>query len=103
MSVMLRASPELPDALIGRSPKLGDRSSEPGHHLPSLEIDRIQKINEAIKGADHLSIDVELKLHGSLVADPHGLRAAISGKPVRDRLRGLGFAVNGVQDLKPRP
>ena len=50
----------------------------------------------------NLAVDIELKLLGGRVADPHRTRALISGEPVELDLFELALAFGAVHDLELR-
>jgi hypothetical protein len=54
-------------------------------------------------GVDHPAVDVELVLMAGGVADPHGSAAVVSGDVVDLPLFRRALAVQGIEDIEPRP
>ena len=95
-----RPAARLPDALVGLIPVVAQPLDDLVHLHPGVVGDRLAVLVVEVDGVDQLAVDVELKLRGGAVSDPHRGRALVALEVVEHLLGEVGAAVDAVHDLE---
>ena len=100
MGEVTRAVADLPDAVIGLAPAVGDDVGEPGEEAPVLRRQPPARLAEEVRGLEDRAVGVELHLLDGAVADADRGRPAVAGEVVELALRERALARDAVHDLE---
>ncbi|KPY88197.1 hypothetical protein ALO94_200379 [Pseudomonas syringae pv. spinaceae] len=97
---MLVATAHFPNTHVAVVPVFAHIIDLAHNVLPAVMGDRVAVLVGQVHGVHQFAVDIQLNLLVRLVADPHRLRAAVTGQVIEVLLGQFCVAVKGIQNAE---